>query len=102
VLTAGEQRELSEIEEGLRDRAFASRLTALQGVLRWAAPGRQRYLLVLAAVAAALLRFVAATGRLLIAAGWGALALEPSALTVLGDVAWPGLSGGEENPPCCR
>jgi hypothetical protein len=41
MLTTGEQRELRQIEEELRDtdRGFVWRLTLVQGVLRWAAPG---------------------------------------------------------------
>ena len=56
MLTTGEQRELRQIEEELRDtdRGFVWRLTLVQGVLRWAAPGRQGCLLILAALAAAL------------------------------------------------
>ena len=93
MLTTGERQELRQIEDGLRgqDRGFARRLALLQGVLRWAAPGRQGYLLAVAAVAAVLLRVVTATGRLLIEAGyWSELALEPSALMASGDMAWPG------------
>ena len=41
MLTIGEQQELCQIEQELRDadRGFAWRLTLLQGMLRWAAPG---------------------------------------------------------------
>ena len=69
MLTTSEQQELRQIEEDLRDtdRGFAWRLTLLQDVLRWAAPGRQAYLPVLAVLAAALLRLAAAAGRLLMA-----------------------------------
>lgn len=60
-------------------------------MLRWAAPGRQGYLLALATVAAALLRFETATGRMLPeAACWSALVAEPSGFKFLGDKAWPG------------
>jgi Protein of unknown function (DUF3040) len=94
MLTTGEQRELRQIENALReqDRGFGRRLTLLQGVLRWAAPGRRRYLLAVAAVAAAaLLRVLTATGRLLIEASyWSALALDSSALMASGDVGWQG------------
>jgi hypothetical protein len=76
MLTTGEQRELRQIEEVLRDtdRGFVWRLTLVQGVLRWAAPGRQGCLLILAALAAALGRLAAAAGRLLkeLARGGGA------------------------------
>jgi Protein of unknown function (DUF3040) len=86
MLTTREQQKLHQIEEDLRDtdHGFAWRLTLLQGVLRWAAPGRQAYLLALAALAAALLRLVAATGRLLMACA-----------EILGDTAWPGWPGWE-------
>ena len=87
MLTIGEQRVLCQIEKGLRagDREFAWRLALFQGALRWAAPGRQGCLLAAAVLAAALLTFVAATGRLLAEAAqnWGALALEPSAAPLL-------------------
>ena len=49
-------------------------------MLRWARPGRQAYLLVLAVLVAALLRLVAAAGRLLIAVAEGAMLMEPAAL----------------------
>lgn len=71
MLTTGEQQELCQVEEGLRDagRGFAWRLSLLQEVLRWAAPGRRAYLPVLAVLAAALLRPAAlarcGTGRTL-------------------------------------
>ena len=86
MLTTSEQQELHQIEQGLKDtdRGLAWRLALLQGVLRWAAPGRQAYLLVLAVLAAALLRFVAATGRLLMAC-----------VEILGDTAWPGWDPGQ-------
>ena len=47
MLTTGEQRELRLIEEELQntDRRFTRRLTLVQGLLRWAAPGRQARLL---------------------------------------------------------
>lgn len=87
MLTIGEQRVLCQIEKGLRadDREFAWRLASFHGVLRWAAPGRQGWLLAVAVMAAALLTFVAATGRLTVEAvqNWGALALEPSAAQLL-------------------
>jgi hypothetical protein len=53
MLTTAEQQELRQIEEGLRahERGYARRMTLVQGLLRWAAPGRQRYLLALATVA---------------------------------------------------
>jgi len=62
MLTTGEQQELHQIEEDLRDtdRGFAWRLTLLEGILGWAGPGRQAYLLVLAVLAFALLWLVAA------------------------------------------
>jgi hypothetical protein len=97
MLTTGEQQELHQIEQGLRntDRGFTWRLTLLQGVLRWAGPGRQVYLLVLAAVAAALLRLVTAMGRLLMVCAESAMLMELSALTALGDTAWPAWNSGQ-------
>jgi hypothetical protein len=87
MLTTGEQQELRQIEDALReqDRRFGRRLTLLQGLLRWAAPGRQVYLLAAAAVAAVLLRALTTTGRLLIEAGycWSALGLDSTALMEL-------------------
>ncbi len=98
MLTVSEQQELHQIEEDLRDtdRGFACRLALLQGMLRWAAPGRQAYLPVLAVLAAVLLRLVAAAGRLLMAYAEGAMLMEPTALISLGDTAWPGWEPGPE------
>ena len=62
----------------------------LQGLLRRAGPGRRAYLLVLAVLAAALLRLVADTGRLLMTFAEGAVLMEPAALAALGDAGWPG------------
>jgi hypothetical protein len=97
MLTTREQQELCQIEQELKDtdRGFARRLTLLQGVLRWAGPGRQVYLLVLAALAAALLRFAAAAGQLLMAFGEGAVLMGPMALVALGDTAWLGWESGQ-------
>ena len=75
-------------------RRFAWRLTLLQGMLRWAGPGRQVYLLALVVLTSALLRLVAAAGRLLMASAEGAVLMEPAALMVLGDTAWPGRESG--------
>ena len=66
MFSTDEQQELRKIEDGLRaqDRGFGRRLTLQQGVLRWAAPGRQGFLLALAVVAAgALLAFGTAVTR---------------------------------------
>ncbi len=92
MLTTGEQQELCQIEKELRDadRGFAWRLTLLQGMLRRAGPGRRAYLLVLAALSSALLRLVAASGRLLMTFAEGAVLMEPMALAALGDAGWPG------------
>jgi hypothetical protein len=97
MLTTGEQQELCQIEEELRDadRGFAWRLTLLQGMLRWAGPGRRAYLLVLAVLVAAMLRLVAAAGRLLMAFAEGAVLMEPTALMALGDTAWLGWESGQ-------
>ena len=64
MLTTGERQELLQIEAELREsgRGLAWRLTLLQGMLRWAAPGRQAYLPALAVPTSALLRLVAAAG----------------------------------------
>jgi hypothetical protein len=98
MLTTAEQQELRQIEEGLRahERGYARRLTLVQGLLRWAAPGRQRYLLALATVAgglqgfliAVLLWFVAAGRWLLDEIARGGVALEPSAFMALGEMPW--------------
>jgi len=97
-MLAGEQQELHQIEQGLRDtsRWFAWRLTLLQGLLRWAGPGRQAYLLALTVLAAALLPLAAGTGRLLRVFAEGAILMEPTALMVLGDTAWAGSESGQE------
>jgi hypothetical protein len=98
MLTTAEQQELRQIEQGLRahERGYARRLTLVQGLLRWAAPGRQRYLLALATVAgglqgfliAVLLWFVAAGRWLLDEIARGGVALEPSAFMALGEMPW--------------
>jgi len=97
MLTAGEQQELHQIEEDLRDtdRGFAWRLTLLEGILGWAGPGRQAYLLVLAVLAVALLWLVAAAGRLLMAFAEGALRMGSATVMALGDAAWPGWQSGK-------
>jgi hypothetical protein len=98
MLTTGEQQELCQIEQGLRDadHVFAWRLTLLQGVLRRAAPGRRVYLLVLAALAAALARLAAAARWLMMALAEGSVLMDPAALRALGDpAAWPGWESGQ-------
>lgn len=97
MLTVGEQQELCQIEQELRDagRGFAWRLTVLQGMLRWAGPGRRGHLLLLAVLAAALLRLAAAAGRLLMALAEGAMYLEPAAVIAFGDAAWLGREPGQ-------
>ena len=97
MLTTGEQQELCQIEQELRDadREFAWRLTLLQGMLRRAGPGRRAYLLVLAALTSTLLRLVAAAGRLLLTFAEGAVLMEPAALAALGDAGWPGWEPGQ-------
>jgi hypothetical protein len=98
MLTPGEQRELCQIGQGLRDadRGFAWRLTALQRTLRWAGPGRRAYLPVLVVLAVALLRLVATAGRLLAAYAEVAVLIEPMTRILLGDTAWPGRQPGPE------
>jgi hypothetical protein len=100
MLTTGEQQELRQIEENLRDadRGFAWRLTVLQGVLRWAGPGRRAYLPALAVLAAALLRLAAAAGRLLLAFAEGGMLMGPAALMPLDDAGWPGRGPGQASP----
>ncbi|HEU5389812.1 MAG TPA: DUF3040 domain-containing protein [Streptosporangiaceae bacterium] len=98
MLTTGEQQELCQVEQDLRDAdpGFARRLALLQGMLRWAGPGRRVYLLVLAVLAAALVRrLAAAAGRLLMAFAEGAMFMEPAALMAFGDTAWPGREPGQ-------
>ena len=97
MLTTGEQQELRQIEKELRDtdRGFAWRLTLLPGLLRWAAPGRQVYLLVLAALAAALLRLAAAAARLLMQFAQAAMLTEQTTVMILGDTAWLGWESGQ-------
>jgi hypothetical protein len=98
MLTAGEQQELCQIEQDLRDadRGFAWRLALLQGTLRWAGRYRRVYLLVLAVLAVALVRLVAAAGRLLMAFAEGAMFMEPAALMAFGGTASPSWSSGQE------
>lgn len=99
MLTTGEQQELCQIEKDLRatDCGFAWRLALLQGLLRRAVPGRRAYLLVLGVLAAALLRLVAAAGRLLMVFAEGAVLMEPAALAALGDAGWPGWEPGQSS-----
>ncbi len=96
-MLAGEQHKLHQIEQELRDtdRWYAWRLTLLQGLLRWAGPGRQAYLLTLTVLAAALLPLAAGTGRLLRVFAEGAILMEPMGLMVLGDTAWAGPESGQ-------
>lgn len=97
MLTAGEQQELCQIVEDLRvtDRGFACRLTMLQAMLGWARPDRRAHLPVLAVLAAALLRLVAAAGRLLMTFAEGAALTEPTALMPPGYAGWPGWESGQ-------
>ena len=97
MLTTGEQQELCHIEQELRDadRGFAWRLAVLQGMLRWADPGRRAHLPALAVLAAAPLRLAAAAGRLLMAFAEGAMYIEPAAMIALGDATWPGRDPGQ-------
>ncbi|MGH3406346.1 MAG: hypothetical protein ACRDRJ_28180 [Streptosporangiaceae bacterium] len=90
MLTDSEQRELFQLGQYLRDadHGFARRLAILQGVLRWAAPGRQRYLLAAVALASALLRPAAAAARLLTACVEAVVVTESVTVMVLGDMAW--------------
>ena len=99
MLTTGEQRELRLIEEELQntDRRFTRRLTMVQGLLHWAAPGRPARLLILAALAAALARLAAAAERLLKELARGAVLMEPTILVFPAGTAWPG--GEPEQPP---
>jgi hypothetical protein len=99
MLTTGEQRELRLIEEELQnsDRRFVWQLTLVQGMLRWAAPGRQGCLLILAALAAALVRFAAVAERLLKELARGAVLMEPTIMVIPGGTAWPDWK--PEQPP---
>lgn len=87
MLTDGEQQELHEIERGLRDAdwGFAWRLAAFEGALRWSAPGRRVYPLVMAVLAAALAWLAAAAGRLLLSFAEGGMFVGPPALVILCD-----------------
>lgn len=84
MLTTSEQHELRQIEQELRhaDRGLAWRLTLLQGMLRWASPGRRGYL-------TALLWVLALSGRLLIAAVRDVAPRQPTALVAFGYMTWP-------------
>ena len=68
------------------------------GLLRWAAPGRRARLLILAALAAALVRFAVAAERLLRELARGAVLMEPTILVIPGGTAW--LDWEPEQPPC--
>ena len=96
MLTTGEQQGLRRIEQELRDadRGFAWRLGVFQGMLRWARPGRQAYLLALAVLAVAVLCLAAAPRRLLVAFAERAVRVGSAALMALGDAAWPGWDSG--------
>ena len=91
MLTTGEQRELRYIEEELRDtdRGFVWRLTLVQSVLRRAAPGRQGCLLILAALAAVLVRLAVTARRLLKELAQAAVLMEPTTLMILGGTGGP-------------
>src|SRR5512146_1144323 len=98
MLTAGEQQELHEIEQELRDtgRGFAWRLAAFAGALRWSAPGRRVYPLVMAVLAVAALAWLAAAaGRLLLAFAEGGMFAGPAALVIPCDPARPGRESGQ-------
>lgn len=101
MLTTSEQQELRQIQQVLRkaDRGLAWRLTVLQGAMRLAAPVRQVYLLVVAAVAVGLRRLVTVAGRLLRAYVKGAVLMDPVALMALADAAWPGWGFGQAPGP---
>lgn len=90
MLADSEQRELLQLGQYLRDadRGFARRLAIFQGVLRWAAPGRQRYLLAVVVLASAVLRLAAAAGRLLTACADAIAVAESVTVMALGDMAW--------------
>jgi hypothetical protein len=100
VFSTDEQQELRKIEDGLRaqDRGFGRRLTLQQGVLRWAAPGRQGFLLALAlavVAAVALLAFGTVVTRRLLAAAGAALMPGLPALMVIGAKARPGWNAAQ-------
>jgi hypothetical protein len=97
MLTNGEQQELRQIGQELRDtdRGFAWRLALLQDMLRLASPARRVYRPVLAVLAAALLPLAAAARRLLTAFAEGAVLMGSTTLVALGDTAWPGQGAGQ-------
>jgi hypothetical protein len=91
---------LHQIEKGLRadGRQFARRLAARQTGVRWAAPGRQDFLLALAAAAvlvAALAACVAVVVRSLASAVRASLSPGPSALMIIGAKGRPGWDPGQ-------
>lgn len=98
MLTTGEQQELCQIEEDLRDAdpGLARRLTVLQDMLRWATPGRRAALQALAVLAAALLWLAAAAGRGLLAFAEGGAFMGPAALMPPGGTTNPGGEPGQE------
>lgn len=100
MLTTGEQQELHEIEQELRDTdcGFAWRLAAFEGALRWSTPGRRVYPLVIA-VLAALAWLAAAAGRLLLAFAEEGMFVGPAALVIPYDTARPGRESGQAPGP---
>jgi len=101
MLTAAEQKELHEIEQELQDTdcGFAWRLAAFEGALRWSAPGRRVYPLVIAVLAASLVWLAAAAGRLLLAFAEGGMFVGPAALVIPCDPARPGRESGQAPGP---
>ncbi len=100
MFSTDEQQELRKIEDGLRaqDRGFGRRLTLQQGVLCWAAPGRQGFLLALAlavVAAVALLAFGTVVTRRLLAAAGAALMPGLPALMVIGAKARAGWNAAQ-------
>jgi hypothetical protein len=100
---ASEQRELSQIADGLRagDRRFARRMAVREGVLSWAAPGRQDFLLLLALagiMVLALLGCAQVLTRWVAVAARAAFFPDPGDLLIVGARARPGWNAGQHHP----
>lgn len=100
---ASGQRELTQIADGLRgdDPRFARQLAVREGMLRWAAPGRQSLLLLLALagiLACVLLGWAQTLARWLAVTAGAVLHPSPDDLLMIGAKARPGWSGGQPPP----
>ncbi len=103
MFPASQQRELSQIADGLRadDRQFARRMVVREGVLRWVAPGRQEFLLLLAAagiLAVTLFGCARVLVRWLAAAASAVLFPDAGDLLIVGAKVRPGWSDVQRHP----